>query len=166
MVTRRVRLIGYALLEVAVGLVVLSGVDSSYRACCWKCGMFLVRTTLFDLPLPHTSTEPAAGVDVIRSAYPGPCFHDWKPVVENRHACGNVDVFGPWQAAATAERIGLLESARAVDPQGAADLARCLLRQGAPSNWDALLQERGPEDSAPKPFTSADEFRSWVSRFK
>ena len=166
MVTRRVRLIGFALLELAVGFGVLSSVESSYRACCWKCGMFLMRTTLFDLPLPHTWTQPAAGVDVISAAYPGPCYHDWMPVVENRHACGNIDVFGPWQAAATAERLGLLESARAVDPKGAADLARWLLRQGPPSNWDALLQERGPEDSASKPFTSADEFQSWVLRFR
>lgn len=151
-------------------LTVLGGLDSSARAVCGDCGTLRMRSLLYEVPLPFSFIEPGEVTELVYRAYPEACPHQWLPVEENRHPCGNVFWDGDFLQASWLEAHGILSQASAVDPKGAADLIRWLHRNEVElARWDPLLQERGIRSEEADlikalPFAGADEFRDWSAR--
>jgi len=132
-------------------LVAGCGVSTTYL--CENCGSSR-RTVELVRGMPIAWTTRAGEVTpLIADAYPGGCAHAWVFLCGTRSGwCWQKgEAFGRVAAVYEAASRGVLDAARDVDPRGAADLARWLLRGGATAEEIA---------DAPR-FESAEAFRTW-----
>ncbi len=130
----------------------------SLRSTCVDCTKVMRTVTFADAIVLSRELEDGTHTELIREASDGGCAHRW--VLVEGTSGGILEIRGPGLARErkllNLERLGVVEAARRVDVQGAAELVRLTLRRELPFSGREWI-DRG------RKFLSADDFKSWLA---
>jgi hypothetical protein len=137
--------------------LLVAGCGVSTTSLCENCGASRRTVELVKgVPIART-TRDGHVTPLIRRAYPGPCRHAWVTLwgTGGGFTCRLGKASDRAAAVAVADDLGILDAAAKVDPAGAADLARWVLKGGATTDEVMRWWKELPR------FDTPEAFRGW-----